>query len=60
MEKSEDPQIRFDLLPDSVVEFLASIAAAITQTTSSTNQLRVVMRSLQLEKQSRIQERTQQ
>lgn len=59
MEKSEDPQIRFDLLPDSAVEFLASIAAAITQTTSSTNQLRVVMRSLQLEKQSRIQERTQ-
>jgi hypothetical protein len=60
MEKSEDPQIRFDLLPDSAVEFLASIAAAITQTTSSTNQLHVVMRSLQLEKQSRIQERTPQ
>jgi hypothetical protein len=58
MDQSEDSQTRYDLLPDSVVEFLASVAAAINQTTSRTNQLRVVLRSLQLERQSRIQERT--
>lgn len=58
MEKSEDPEIRYDLLSDTAVEFLASIAAAINQTTSSTDQLRVMMRSLQLVKQSGIQERT--